>query len=141
MNRWAAIARFGGIGDNLVSGSPLRALKRMGYMTEFITSPTAAVVMHHNPYLDKLTVKDDRKDLPQNDIMAWQWWMESRAKESDIFIHASHSLESRHSHFRNMTSFWWPVEYRRRLSAGSYLETAHDIAGVPHDFGPLYFSS
>ena len=47
MNRWAAVARFGGIGDNLIAASPLRALKRMGYMTEVITSPPNNSVFLH----------------------------------------------------------------------------------------------
>jgi ADP-heptose:LPS heptosyltransferase len=40
-----------------------------------------------------------------------------------------------------MTAFWWPAEYRRKVCAGSYLETVHDIAGVPYEFGPLYYTS
>jgi ADP-heptose:LPS heptosyltransferase len=32
-----------------------------------------------------------------------------------------------------------PAHYRRKICAGSYLETVHDICGVAHDFGPLYF--
>jgi len=30
MNRWAGIARFGGVGDNLMAASPLPLLKRLG---------------------------------------------------------------------------------------------------------------
>lgn len=141
MNRWAAIARFGGIGDNLMAASPLKGLKRLGYMTEVITSEPGHVVYLHNPYIDKLSIKKVERDLPQNDMNAWQGWIESRAKEYDVFIHASHSCEGRHAVFKTMSSFWWPVEYRRKLCAGSYIETVHDIAGVPYDFGPLFFTS
>ena len=28
---WVCVARFGGIGDNLICASPLRPLKRLGY--------------------------------------------------------------------------------------------------------------
>lgn len=141
MNRWAAIARFGGIGDNLIAGSPLMALKRMGYMTEVITGDPNHVLYYHNPHIDKLSVKVTQRDLPQNDLPAWQKWFESRAAEYDIFIHASHSCEGRHALFKTMTAFWWSPEARRKLCAGSYLETVHDIAGVPYEFGPLFFSS
>jgi ADP-heptose:LPS heptosyltransferase len=48
-------------------------------------------------------------------------------------------MEVRHALQRNSTAFWWPAEYRRKLCAGSYLETAHDIVGVAHEFGPLFF--
>ena len=140
MKRWAAICRFGSIGDNLIAGSPLAVLKRLGYMTEVITSPPSHVVYLHNPHIDKLSVKVSERDLPKGGF-EWQQWVESRAQEYDLFGHLSHSGEGRHAVFRNQTEFWWPQDYRRKRCAGSYLETAHDIVGVPHEFGPLYFSS
>ena len=141
MNRWAAVARFGGIGDNLVAGSVLRSLKRMGYMCEMISSPPYHTVFLHNPFIDKLSVKVVDRDLPQGDVVAWQKWIESRAREYDIFFHASHSMEGRHSVFRNMTEFYLPVDYRRKRCSGNYIETAHEIAGVPLEIGPLFFTS
>src|SRR5215831_3223646 len=139
MNRWAAIARMGGLGDNLVAGSPLRGLKRQGYMTEVITSEPYHVVYHNNPYIDKLTIKNVERDIADKDYVKWQQWMASRANEYDVFVHASHSMENHHALFRAQTSFWWPPEFRRKVCAGSYLETVHDLAGVAHEFGPLYF--
>lgn len=141
MSHWACIARFGGIGDNLIAASPLRALKRMGYMTEIITGEPNHVLYHHNPYLDKLSPKNTERDLPQNDLPAWQRWFESRSHEYELFIHASHSCEGRHAIFKTMTAFWWSQEMRRKICAGSYVETVHDIANVPYEFGPLFFSS
>jgi ADP-heptose:LPS heptosyltransferase len=141
MNRWACISRFGGIGDNLVAASPLRILKRMGYMTEIVTAEPNHVVFHNNPYLDKLSVKNGDRDLPKNDLEGWQKWHQSRANEYDIYVHASHSMEGRHAIFKTMTAFWWSPEYRRKLCAGSYLETVHEIANVPLEFGPLFFTS
>ena len=141
MNRWAGVARFGGVGDNLMSASPLKALKRMGYMTEVITSEPNHVLYQHNPYIDKLSVKNAERDLPQNDLYAWQKWFDSRAREFDLFIHASHACEGLHAYFKTMTGFWWSPEMRRKIAVGSYLESVHDIAGVPYDFGPLFFPS
>ncbi len=141
MKRWAAIARLGGIGDNLISASVLAPLKRLGYMTEVITSEPNHVVYLHNPYIDKLSVKNVERDLPQGDLLAWQKWFASRANEYDVFLHGSHSCEGRHAVFSSMTSFWWPEEYRRKICAGSYIETVHDIAQVPYEFGPLFYAS
>jgi len=141
MNRWACVARFGGVGDNLVAASVLAPLKKMGYMTDVVTGEPNHVVYFHNPHIDKLSVKKTERDLPQGDLMAWQKWMESRANEYDVFVHASHSMEGRHSTFKAMTAFWWPPEIRRKICAGSFLETVHDIAGVPYEFGPLYYTS
>lgn len=143
MNRWACVARMGGIGDNLVAASVLGPLKRLGYMTEVITSEMAHAVFHHNPYVDKLTVKLDG-DIPgPGGGDDWQKWFVTRAKEYDVFVHLSHSMEVRHALFPGATAFWWPVEYRREICAGNYLETAHKIAGLtpPFEFGPLFFPS
>jgi ADP-heptose:LPS heptosyltransferase len=137
--RWAAISRFGGVGDNLIAASPLRALKRMGYMTEVISGEPNHVVFLNNPFIDKLTVKKTDTELPKDDLVGWQKWFEGRANEYDIFIQASHSCEGRHALFKTMTSFWWSPEYRRKICAGSYLETVHDIGNVPYEFGPLFY--
>lgn len=145
MSRWAGIARMGGVGDNLIAASPLPLLKRMGYMTEVISSDPNHVVYLNNPFIDKLTIKKgNNKDLihgglPQNDLWAWQQWFASRAEEYDLFVHASHSCEGRHAVFKQMTAFWWPEKLRRKVLGGSYLETLHDLAEVPYKFGPLFF--
>ena len=133
---WAAVCRFGGVGDNLVAASTLRPLKRLGYNVEIITSEQAACVFLNNPFVDKLSVKGE-KDIPGG--ADWQKWFTARANEYDVFANLSHSMEVRHALFPDSTAFWWRPEYRRKLCAGSYLETAHDIVGVPHDFGPLFF--
>ena len=141
MKRWAAIARFGGIGDNLVAGAPLYALKKMGYMTEVLTSEPNHVVFLNNPHVDKLTIHTPDRDFPQGDLLAWQKYFEGRARTYDVFGHLSHSMEGRHAIFETMTAFWWPEDYRREICAGSYLETAMKIMRVPapYEFDKLYY--
>lgn len=136
---WAAVARMGGIGDNLIAGSVLRPLKKLGYMTEMITAEPNHVLFQHNPFLDKLSVKK-KGDIPEGGE-PWQEWFRGRANEYDIFANLSHSGETMHAFFPSQTQFWWRPEMRRRLAGGSYLESTHDIVGVPHEFGPLYFAS
>lgn len=141
MKGWAGVARLGGIGDNLVAASVCRGLKKQGYNVEMITGKGNHVVFFHNPHIDKLSVKEDG-DIPGGGGMDdWQNWFRTRAKEFDKFAHLSHSMEGQHALFKSMTAFWWPPEFRRKICAGSYLETAHDIAGIPYEFGPLYFTS
>lgn len=136
-SRWAGIARFGGVGDNLIAASVLRPLKRLGYYTEVITTnKDTSSVYRNNPFLDKLSMKGDG-EIPNGE--EWQKWFASRAKEYDIFVNLSHTCESHHALFKNSTEFWWPQDYRRKICAGSYLETVHDVVGVPHTFGPLFF--
>jgi ADP-heptose:LPS heptosyltransferase len=133
---WACIARMGGCGDNLIAASTLRPLKRLGYKTEVITSSHQHAVFLNNPFLDKLTVKEDG-DIPGG--AEWQKWFAMRSKEYDIFAHLSHTCEMRHALFTDQCAFWWRQEYRRELCAGSYLETVHKIVGVPFEFGPMFF--
>jgi ADP-heptose:LPS heptosyltransferase len=136
MTGWVCVARFGGIGDNLISASVLRPLKRLGYKVEMMTDIKYGVVYQNNPFIDKLTV------LPEGHIPPgpnWNEWFEKRAKEYDGFWHLSHTCEGRHALNTGTAAFWWPAAYRRKLCAGSYLETVHDIVGVAHDFGPLFF--
>ncbi len=140
MKRWAGICRFGGIGDNLIAASVARPLKRQGYMVEMITSDSNHAVYLNNPNIDKLSIKNVERDLPK-DQKEWQKYLISRANEYDVFCHLSHSCESRHAVFQHQTEWYWPDDYRRKICAGSYLETVHDIAGVPYEFGPLYYAT
>ena len=97
-------------------------------------------VFRNNPFLDKLTVKDDG-DVPAIGTDEGTKWFLSRSKEYELFVHLSYSMEVRHALFPNSTAFWWPQDYRRELCAGNYLETVHKIAGLtpPYEFGPLFF--
>ncbi len=140
MKRWACVCRFGGIGDNLIACSVCRPLKKQGYMVEVITSDSNHTVYLNNPYIDKLSVKNVERDMPK-DGAEWQKWIDNRAREYDVFVHLSHSCEAHHAHFGNMTQWYWPDDFRRKICAGSYLETAHSIAGVPFEFGPLYYAT
>ena len=134
---WAAVCRLGGVGDNLIAASVLRPLKQLGYKTEVITTEKEThTVFLNNPFIDKLSLKGE-KDIPGG--AEWQKWFAARSGEYEVFANLSHSCEYRHALFPDSTAFWWPPEYRRKLCGGSYLETAHDIVGVPHTFGPLFF--
>jgi ADP-heptose:LPS heptosyltransferase len=137
---WAAVARFGGIGDNLIAACVLKPLKQLGYNVEVLSSPPMHCVFLHNPHIDKLSIKHDG-DMPKDDPKGWQNWHRSRAAEYDVYVHLSHSVEGHLALFEHQTEFWWRPEYRRMTCGANYLETAMDIAGVPHLFGPLYYAS
>lgn len=136
MPGWICVCRFGGIGDNLICASPLRPLKRLGYKIELLTDHKHGVIYQNNPFIDKLTILPD-KHIPSGP--GWNEWFERRAKEYEQFFHLSHTCEGRHALNIGTAGFWWPAAYRRKLCAGSYLETVHDICGVAYDFGPLFF--
>jgi len=134
---WAGIARMGGIGDNLVAASVLRPLKRAGFMTEVISQRPYHVVFENNPHLDRLMARD--KDSWPKDHGQWQLWFADRAKDYDLFANLSHTMEHMLAFFPGQTAFYWPAQFRRRLANRSYIEVAHDVLGMPYEFGPLFF--
>jgi ADP-heptose:LPS heptosyltransferase len=138
-NGWAGVARFGGIGDNLIAASVCGALKRKGLKVEMITSDPCWQVFEHNPNIDKLSVKS-KAEVP-TDMKEWQKWFAGRAEEYDVFAHLSHSCENSLALFPMQTQFYWPAAVRRRICGRNYLEFVHDIAGVPYEFGPLFYAS
>lgn len=137
VKKWAGIVRCGGVGDNLIAASPCRALKEMGYQVEMITQRPQGVVFENNPYIDKISVHDS-SDWPV-ELGDYLNHFRIRAKGYDRFANLSHTVEARHGLVPIQSWYWLPVEYRRKLCAGNYLETAHDVLGVPHTFGPLFF--
>lgn len=142
LNGWAGVARFGGIGDNLMAASAIGALKRKGFKVEVITSSDCAwQVFQHNPNIDKLSVKTKSEIPTGGDMLDWQKWFSGRADEFDVFAHLSHSCEGLLALFPAATQFHWPAHVRRRICNKNYLEMVHDIAGCAYDFGPLFYAS
>lgn len=133
---WCAVARLGGIGDNLIASSVLPLMKEKYGKLEVITEAPYDVVFENNPYIDKLSVYA-KGALPQGD--AWQEWFTLRSKEYDMLVNLSHSVESTIGLFKSHSSFYWPAEFRRKLCDVSYLERAHDICGVEHKFAPKFY--
>ena len=137
--KWAGVARMGGVGDNLVAASVLAPLKRAGYMTEVITQDPFHVIFENNPHVDRLIVKR-KEDFPNGDGgLAWQQWFDGRSREYDLFANLSHSMEHLIALFPAQTAFYWPAEFRRKLCDRSYIETAHDLFGMPYEFGRLFW--
>jgi FkbM family methyltransferase len=134
---WAGVVRFGGIGDNLIAASVCKPLKDAGFMVEVITQTPNSVIFENNPYIDKLSVYE-HKDWPQ-DPLAWQKVFVLRGKEYAKFVNLGHSVEVLHAAFPIQSAFWWPQEYRRKLLGGSYLESTHDLFGMPYVFDKLFW--
>lgn len=136
-NGWAGIARFGGVGDNLIAASPAYALHKKGLKVEVITGEPNHSVFENNPYIDKISAKSKREF--SDNMHEWQKWFAGRADEFDVFAHLSHSCEHALAFFPDQTAFWWPAHVRRRLANRNYLEFVHDIAGVPYEFDRLFW--
>jgi ADP-heptose:LPS heptosyltransferase len=128
---------MGGVGDNLVASSVLAPLKRAGYMTEVITQSPFHVVWENNPHIDKLSVKQIN-EWPTGGL-EWQQWFDNRGREYALFANFSHSMEHLIALLPAQTAFYWPISFRRKLCDRSYIETVHDIIGMPHEFGSLFY--
>jgi FkbM family methyltransferase len=133
---WAGVARLGGVGDDLIAASVCRPLKAMGLKVEMITQLPMSVVFENNPFIDKIS-NYSNDDLPKDD--KWQQFFVTAGKTFDKFGHLSGSCEMLHAFFPVHPVFWWPAKVRRKIAAGSYLETVHEILDVPLTFGPLFF--
>jgi ADP-heptose:LPS heptosyltransferase len=135
--KWACVARFGGIGDNLITSSVLPALKKKYDRVEVISQRPQHVVFENNPFVDKLSVYSVG-DLPGGD--AWQEWFKSRSREYEFFANLSHTCETTLAFVKAQTQFWWPASVRRKLCARSYIEMVADICEVPYeDCAPGFF--
>jgi len=135
---WVGVARFGGIGDDLIAASVLAPLKRQGYKIDIITQMPQGVVFENNPYVDKLSIKEPG-EIPNTDQMAWQNWFKTRAGEYDKFVNLSHSCEVSLAILAAMTQAQWLPSARRKYFGHNYLEFVHDLLEVPYEFGPLFF--
>lgn len=133
----AAICRFGGVGDNLIAASVLPGLKAKYGSVDVLSQDPYHVTFENNPHVDRV-IRPDQASIPQ-DGKGWQGWFAARAREYDFFVNLSHSLETLAAFQQAQTQFWWPAAARRKLADRSYLELAHDICGVPHEFGPTFF--
>ena len=89
---WAGIARYGGVGDNLIASSVLRPLREKYGRVEVITQWPHHVIFENNPHVDKLSVHRPN-EIPGNPLEAWIHWHRVRAKEYDFFVNLSHTVE------------------------------------------------
>lgn len=136
---WAAIGRFGGIGDNLICSSVLPGLKKKYGNLEVLTQLPQGVVYENNPYVDKLTIRP--LDTLPSDGVEWHKWFDDRAKEYDFFVNLSTTCEGRLAFLRHQTEFYWPESARRMLANKNYLEFVHDVCGLPYEFAPAFYST
>ena len=136
---WAAICRYGGVGDNLIASSVLPALKKKYGHVEVISQEPQSAVFENNPFIDKLSVHKPGQ-IPGDSAEAWKKWHDIRAKEYDLFVNLSHSVETLRAFLPAQTQSSWPAAWRRKFAAQSYVETAADICGVdPKDCSPGFF--
>lgn len=134
----SAIARFGGVGDNLMAASVLPLLKAKWGRVDVFSEDPCAVIFENNPHIDRL-VRPDKKPLTTVKPEDWQEWFQLRAKEYDFMANLSHSCETVGALFQTQTQFWWNDNARRRFCERSYIEIVHDVCDVPYEFGRVFY--
>ena len=133
---WVGIARFGGIGDNLIASSVLPLLAR-DYNVEVITQAPQSAVFENNPHVHKLSLKKEG-EIPTG-ALEWQRWFHNREGEFEKLINLSHSCEFLVALSPGQSQYYWPKEWRQKHCNKNYLEVVHDIVGVPHEFNPRFY--
>lgn len=139
MNDWAAICRYGGVGDNLIAASVLAPLRKKYGRVEVITQKPQHVIFENNPHVDKLSVYSPG-DIPGETLEAWSRWHRVRAKEYSFFANLSHTVECLKAFLPAQTEFDRSAEWRRRRCAGSYIAAVAEVCGVdPAECEPRFY--
>lgn len=85
----ALLIRYGAIGDMIQFAPVIRLIKQQGYHVTVNCSEYGAVVLKHNPYIDKLAIQ--QTDIVPNQQLKDYW--EEMKKHYDLFINLSGSVE------------------------------------------------
>jgi len=123
------IVRYGAFGDLLQLSSVVRGLKEQGYHITLHTSPPGSAVIEHDPNIDRIVLQD--KDQVPN-LQLGDFWQSLRGKY-DKFINLSESCEGSLLALPGRTPHHWAPLARHKFLNRNYMETQHDMAGVPHN--------
>ena len=134
----ACVCRFGAIGDQIIAASILPALKKQGYFITYMTTPDAQQIVMHDPNIDEFWIQ--ARDFVPNNQLGPFW--ESIKERFDHFVNLCESIEGSLLKIAGRLDHGYSDETRRRLYGKvNYLERTHDIASVPHDFAPRFYTT
>ena len=124
------IIRPGAIGDAIMASSILPGLASEGFAIDFYAHTNGAEVMRSDPHIERVISTESQQTLDNELPAFWKAWGE----RYDRVINLTNSVEGAllMQHWRS--EFYWPSDQRQRMCKGSYLQSTHDIAGVPGPF-------
>ena len=137
MARRCVVFRGGGYGDLLIAASTFPHLAAAGYALTLVTSAKGEEVMRHDPHLSAIAIVDV---LTMNAVARRELWAALEDK-CDKFINFSEALEGELLATQLQPKFWWPHALRHARMNGSYLELAHDVAGVPREYRQRFYAT
>lgn len=133
----AAVLRYGAFGDAIQASSILPGLKAQGFHVTFYGTPRTQDVLKHDPNIDEWFIQDT--DQVPNAMLA-EFWAHER-KKFDRWVNLSESVEGNLLALPGRSSHAWPVNLRRKLLDVNYMELQHDLAEVPHDIAPKFYTT
>lgn len=132
----ALVARFGAYGDMMMASSVFPHLREQGYHVTVATTPRGRDVIHADPHVDEIMLQDDDQ-MPASALVEH---VRRLGERFDKVIHLTGSLEQHCLLHPAQVGYWHDDETRRRLYGSiNYLETTHDIAGVPRDWRVKFY--
>lgn len=123
------VVRYGAFGDLIQTSSVLAALKKEGYHVTLYTSPPGDDIVKNDPSVDDFYLQD-RDQVPNG--MLGDYWSWHKAK-FDKWVQLSESVEGSMLAIPGRSIHEWPPALRHKMMNRNYLETMHEIAGVPYD--------
>lgn len=134
----ALVVRYGAIGDQIIASSVLPQLKKQGYHVTYNTAPQGHDVLLHDPHIDEWVIQ--APGYVPNEQLGPYW--QALSQRYDLFINLCESMEGSLLALPGRREDMMPDAARRRtMGTVNYLERAHDLAGVPHEFAPKFYPS
>ena len=123
------VVRYGAFGDMIQTSTVIAGLKKQGYHVTVFCSPPGSDVILHDPNIDKM-VLFDKDQVPNADLGGFWEWQE---KKFDKFVNLSESVEGTLLAIAGRAPYKWSPIARHSVMNHNYVQTMHEIAGVPHD--------
>ena len=131
------VVRHAGYGDLLTVASTFPHLAREGYAVTVYTEEPWADVLRNDPNVARIITGS----LGMVGITELPKFWAHEAEKHDRFLNFSHSVEATLLHREDQVSATWSTQARHRVSTANYLELAHDIAEVPHQFRQGFYAT
>jgi len=127
-SKTAIVVRYGAFGDQAQASSVYAGLKKQGYHVTLVTQMPGAVVIKHDPNIDKQIVLEVNQ-VPNQALGDFFKYLETIC---DKFVNLCESVEGTFLAMEPRPTFGWSQAARHMVMNGNYVEFQHALAGVPH---------